>query len=88
MLMPSDRPGSLRADTYADIIAFIAQKNGYPAGSTELGTDVETLKRILITAKPVATGRDQSPGRVELRILGTIAYWVWPGASSTTTVSS
>ena len=49
--MPSDRPGSLRADTYADIMAFIAQKNGFPAGSTELGTDVEVLKQILITEK-------------------------------------
>ena len=51
MLMPSDRPGSLAADTYADIIAFIAQKNGFPSGSTELATDVEALKQILITEK-------------------------------------
>jgi hypothetical protein len=51
MLMPSDRPGSLAADTYADIIAFIAQKNGFPAGSAELGTDIEVLKQILIAEK-------------------------------------
>ena len=51
MLMPSDRPGSLRADTYADIIAFIAQKNGFPSGSIELGSDVTVLKQILITEK-------------------------------------
>lgn len=51
MLMPSDRPGSLPAGTYADIIAFIASKNGFPAGSAELGTDVATLKQILITEK-------------------------------------
>lgn len=51
MLMPSDRPGSLPAGTYADIIAFIAQKNGFPPGSTELGTDVGALKQILITEK-------------------------------------
>ena len=51
MLMPSDRPGSLQADTYADIIAFIAQKNGYPSGSTELGTDVAVLKQIAIVEK-------------------------------------
>jgi S-disulfanyl-L-cysteine oxidoreductase SoxD len=51
MLMPSDRPGSLSRETYADIIAFIAQKNGFPAGSAELGTDVEALKQILITEK-------------------------------------
>ena len=51
MLMPSDRPGTLPAETYADIIAFIAQKNGFPAGSTELGTDLEALKQIVITDK-------------------------------------
>ena len=51
MLMPSDRPGSLPAGTYADIIAFIAQKNGFPPGTTELGTDVGALKQILITEK-------------------------------------
>jgi mono/diheme cytochrome c family protein len=49
LLMPSDRPGSLPPATYADIIAFIALKNGFPAGSTELATDVATLKQILIT---------------------------------------
>jgi S-disulfanyl-L-cysteine oxidoreductase SoxD len=51
MLMPSDRPGSLPAGTYADIMAFIAQKNGFPPGTTELGTDVGALKQILITEK-------------------------------------
>jgi hypothetical protein len=51
LLMPSDRPGSLPPPTYADIIAFIASKNGFPAGSAELGTDVAVLKQILITAK-------------------------------------
>jgi mono/diheme cytochrome c family protein len=51
MLMPSDRPGTLPAATYADIIAFIAQKNGFPVGSTELGTDVAVLKQIAIVEK-------------------------------------
>ena len=50
--MPSDRPGSLPAPTYADILAFIAQKNGYPAGAKELADDPGVLKDIRITAKP------------------------------------
>jgi mono/diheme cytochrome c family protein len=50
--MPSDRPGSLPGQTYADILAFIAKKNGYPSGIQELGDDVATLKGIRITAKP------------------------------------
>jgi quinoprotein glucose dehydrogenase len=51
MLMPSDRPGSLASATYADIIAFVISKNGFPAGSTELGADGAALKQILITEK-------------------------------------
>ena len=51
MLMPSDRPGSLASATYADIIAFVMSKNGFPSGSTELGTDVAALKQIVITEK-------------------------------------
>lgn len=50
--MPSDRPGSLTGTTYADILSFIAQKNGYPAGATELPQDLAVMKRIRITAKP------------------------------------
>ena len=50
--MPSDRPGSLTGQTYADILAFVAQKNGYPAGAKELGDDLAVLKGIRITAKP------------------------------------
>lgn len=51
MLMPSDRPGSLPSATYADIIAFVISKNGFPSGSTELGADVAALKQIVITEK-------------------------------------
>lgn len=49
--MPSDRPGSLPDATYADILAFIAQKNGYTAGASELPVDLAALKGIRITAK-------------------------------------
>ena len=51
MLMPSDRPGSLPPATYADIITFVMSKNGFPAGSTELGADAAVLKQIVITEK-------------------------------------
>ena len=50
--MPSNQPGSLAGATYADILAFIAQKNGYPVGATELPSDLEVLKRIRITPRP------------------------------------
>ena len=48
-LMPPDRPGSLSAQTYIDVVAFILQKNEFPAGNMELGTDAGGL-HILITA--------------------------------------
>lgn len=51
MLMPSDRPGSLPSATYADIIAFVMSKNGFPVGSTELSADVAALKQIVIAEK-------------------------------------
>ena len=50
-LMPSDRPNSLPAQTYADIVSFILQENGFPAGEKGLEADVEALKQILITVK-------------------------------------
>ena len=50
-LMPSDRPNSLPARTYSDIVAFILQSNAFPAGEEELGTDLDALRQVLITAK-------------------------------------
>lgn len=35
--MPADEPASLRDDTYLDILTFLFQANGYPAGSEPLG---------------------------------------------------
>ena len=51
-VMPPDRPGGLTPQTYADIIAFILQKNGFPAGDVELGIDPEALQQIRITTRP------------------------------------
>src|SRR5439155_17319482 len=34
--MPADRPNTLEAPQYADIIAFVLKTNGYPAGSQPL----------------------------------------------------
>ena len=49
-LMPPDRPNSLPAQTYRDILAFILRANSYPAGEQELTSD--DLDYILITADP------------------------------------
>ena len=48
-LMPPQGPGSLPAQTYIDIVAFMLQKNAFPAGSVELSANPAAL-HILITA--------------------------------------
>src|SRR3989441_1349370 len=42
--MPPNRPGSLGDARYTDLMAFILQQNGSPAGSRELLTDAESLR--------------------------------------------
>lgn len=37
--MPAGQPGSLSHTQYEDIMAYILQKNGYPAGSTAISYD-------------------------------------------------
>jgi cytochrome c len=49
-LMPPERPGSLPAQTYTDIIAFVLKKNEFPTGGTELSADSDSL-HALITVK-------------------------------------
>jgi len=50
--MPTDirGAGTLPVEQVADLIAYIFQKNGYPAGSQELGTDRSQLKTIAMAA--------------------------------------
>lgn len=38
--MPSGRPGSLTDQQYLDVATYVLQKNGFPAGSAELTTEV------------------------------------------------
>jgi mono/diheme cytochrome c family protein len=44
--MPADHPGKLTAGQNADILSYMLKQNGFPAGSTELQGDAETLKAI------------------------------------------
>ncbi len=49
-LMPEDQPGSLPAQQYSDVIAYILQLNGLPPGEVELGVARESLEQVLIEA--------------------------------------
>jgi len=46
--MPPSQPGSLPDETYADLVAYILQTNGLPAGEVELPTDLEALAGMTI----------------------------------------
>lgn len=49
--MPADKPGSLSRQDNADVLAFMLFKAGFPAGATELPTQLEVLKEITFVAK-------------------------------------
>lgn len=50
--MPTDRPGSLPAATYRDLLAFLLQRNGYPPGETPLDAALLEEVGLLIVAPP------------------------------------
>ncbi|MDP6536948.1 MAG: cytochrome c [Gammaproteobacteria bacterium] len=47
--MPQTAPGSLSDQAYADLTAMLLQRNGYPAGVTDLVADEERMAKIEIT---------------------------------------
>lgn len=47
-LMPPERPGSLPAQTYTDIIAFVLKKNAFPPGGSELSADSDSLHALIM----------------------------------------
>jgi mono/diheme cytochrome c family protein len=52
--MPLDAPASLKDSDYADILAFIFQENGFPAGTVALPADRQQLGTIrIVRAQPV-----------------------------------
>ena len=48
--MPADAPGSLKPAETADVTAFILSKAMFPAGETELPSEIEKLKEIKFVA--------------------------------------
>ena len=46
--MPYDTPNSLAPQVYADIVAAMLQRNGFPAGTEELRPDADALKSLTL----------------------------------------
>ena len=49
--MPADKSGSLERAQVAGVLGFVLQKNGFPAGSTDLPTAGDDLKAIRVLAR-------------------------------------
>ena len=50
--MPSNAPGSLKPEEYADVLSFVLSSNTYPAGKTEMPTDPSAVKGVKMAAAP------------------------------------
>ena len=50
--MPADAPGTLTPQQTSDVAAYVLKLNKFPAGQTELPTDLAALKTIKIEAQP------------------------------------
>lgn len=47
--MPSDGPGKISRKRCIDLAAYLLSENGFPAGDSELPTELEALSQITIT---------------------------------------
>jgi hypothetical protein len=50
--MPADNPSTLAPEACLDILAYVLQQNGFPAGAQDLPTNADELKNIRIVARP------------------------------------
>jgi len=50
--MPSDNPGTLSKVQVAEVVAFVLQYNGYPAGGSDLAASADSLGGIKFLPKP------------------------------------
>lgn len=56
--MPKNEPGSLRAEEYADVLAYVLRLNQMPAGDADLPAEVNDVKSIRIDIRPTAVRKD------------------------------
>lgn len=52
--MPLDAPGSLSAQQYIDVVAYMLQLNGHPAGTSALPPDLAALRKLRIDIRSTA----------------------------------
>jgi mono/diheme cytochrome c family protein len=50
--MPADKPGTLTATEYADLLAYLLRANGFPYGGEVLRPDIDALRGVVLTWAP------------------------------------
>jgi S-disulfanyl-L-cysteine oxidoreductase SoxD len=63
--MPGNRPGGLSESTYVDILAFLLEASGFPAGSKELTADV--ISKVQLVGRD---GPKPLPSLTVVRVVG------------------
>ncbi len=73
--MPPDRPGRLGDQTYLDVVAYLLQANGAPAGDVALTTDTAVSIGAVATGRtaPVPEITAQTEGRTRTPVTRTAA---------------
>lgn len=56
--MPKNEPGSLAAEEYSDVLAYLLKLNRMPAGDSELPVEPRDVKSIRIDLTPIAVRKD------------------------------
>ena len=59
--MPATAPGTLTPEQAADVVAHMLAVGAYPAGTTPLGTTMETLSQITLRTPGAAPGAPAAP---------------------------
>ena len=49
--MPADGPGKISRQQCTDIVAYLLSANNFPAGSTEMKPDIDSMNEIVFKAK-------------------------------------
>ncbi len=55
--MPEDAPGGLEPAQYLDVVAYVLELNGFPAGEGDLPLDLEALETHSMAAPPAGAAR-------------------------------
>ena len=56
--MPKNEPGTLTADEYSDVLAYMLRLNRMPAGNADLPADASEVKSIRIDLTTIAVRKD------------------------------